>query len=65
MKSLKMLKTICSSEVLKWIYNILTLRKKNLSGQWIVSFDKWIEAMKLEEIRNYLVNFSIASTFEA
>ena len=58
------LKSLCVSWTIDWIFQVLIQRKKALAKFWIVETEKWISAMKLEEIRSYLSDYCIASTFE-
>ena len=61
---MKTLKSLCVSKIMEWIFNILLQRKKSIASNWIVDISEWIQAMKLEEIHNFLMNFCIASTFD-
>ena len=57
------LKSLCSNVVIKWIFKILTLRKKEISS-WKVDIDQWVQSMKLEKIQNCLLEYSVNATFE-
>ena len=57
------LKSLCSNVVIQWIFKILTLRKKEISS-WKVDIHQWVQSMKLEKIRNCLLEYSINATFE-
>ena len=57
------LKSLCSNVVIQWIFKILTLRKKEISS-WKVDIHQWVDSMKLEKIRNCLLEYSINATFE-
>ena len=57
------LKSLCSNVVIQWIFKILTLRKQEISS-WKVDIDQWVDSMKLEKIRNCLLEYSINATFE-
>ena len=61
---MKTLESLCVSKIMEWIFNILLQRKKSIASNWIVDISEWIQAMKLEEIHNFLMNFCIASTFD-
>ena len=57
------LKSLCSNVVIKWIFKILTLRKKEISS-WKVDIDLWVQSMKLEKIQNCLLEYTVNATFE-
>ena len=61
---MKTLKSLCVSKIMEWIFNILLQRKKSIASNWIVDISEWIQAMKIEEIHKFLMNFCIASTFD-
>jgi hypothetical protein len=62
---MKSLKYICEHVVFNWIIALLKIKKKNLSHQWIMEMDNWIEAMELSNIKNYLQTYCIAPIFDS
>ena len=59
------LKSICVKKLTKIIFDTLIWRKLNkVEKVWIMDISQWVQAMKLEELRNYLMNYCISSTFD-